>query len=295
MTSMKRPVDIFHVGPPKTATTWVYQCFREHPEIATSELDSIDYYNVNYHKTYSWYIRHFILNNEHKLLFDPSYNYLRSPFSAKRIARDNPNAKIIICLREPIERAFSHYWHEKKKGRYNFTFDEILSNYDLFANWLEPGFYSFHIERFLKYFPIEQLKIILFDDLKRNPGSCIRDLFLFSGVDADFVPSIVDKKINVAKPKINPLIIKSRRTIKSAVQGLGVYDFAKKTKNALSPLCSKFRFGEPVMESISDVDPEVIDELIQIVENEILKLESLLNINLNGWRKNVFLSDNGVS
>ena len=87
---------------------------------------------------------------------------------SKGIPEENRAAKIIVCLRNPVERAFSHFWHERKKKKYNFDFSEVLRTYDLFSSLLEPGFYAEHIERFLGYFPREQILCQLFDHAVRE-------------------------------------------------------------------------------------------------------------------------------
>lgn len=260
---MSWSADVFHVGPQKTGTTWVYRCFREHPEIATTQTDATHYYSMLYHKGEAWYKSLF---DGQGIYFDPTPNYLRSPLAAGRIAGDNPDAKIIICVRNPIERAFSHYWHEKKKNRFNFTFDEVLENFDLFSNWVEPGLYSVHIKRFLDHFPPEQVKVTLFDDMESSPQTFIRDLFTFAGVDAGFVPSIVDQKVNVAKPR---------------QQFGGPFGVIGKARRAMSMLGV---MGGPDMESLDDVDERVVEELSVVLEEELRSLEEMLHRDLATWR-----------
>jgi len=172
-----RPVDIFHIGPQKTATTWIYRCMLEHPELAGPPKDTIHYFDMFYGKGRDWYAGHFDDAPPSCKLFDPTPSYVRSPWAARRIAQENPSAKIVLCLRNPLERAFSHYWHEKKKAHTNLDFASALSNYDCYASWLEPGFLAEHIEQYLRYFPREQLLCQSFDRLESDP---IRASFLRS-------------------------------------------------------------------------------------------------------------------
>ena len=121
-----RSVDVFHIGPQKAATTWVYRCLEEHLSIACPPTGSIHYYDIFYARGQDWYAQFFEEARPDQLLIDPTYTYIRSPWAPRRIVKDSPNAKIIFCLRNPIERAFSHYWHEKKKGKIAFDFEEGL-------------------------------------------------------------------------------------------------------------------------------------------------------------------------
>jgi hypothetical protein len=200
----------------------------------------------------------------------------------ERIARENPLAKIIICLRHPIERAFSHYWHEKKKRRYNFSFPEVLENYDLFANWIEPGFYSHHIERYLEYFPRDQILCQIFDLLSVDPKAFLMQLLKFIEVDTSFIPSVLHDHINIAKPAQSD----QSRTVKAILRPI-----FKKTGllTLVYKLMGAFRRHGIVkevrnnFETLSDVPVGVINELNNIYSPEIIRLEELLRIDLKHW------------
>ena len=200
MSSMK-PVDVFHVGPQKTGTTWVYQCLLDHPEIECPQKDTTHYFSMLYHRGRGWLERQYPHAAADRLLFEPTPNYFRSPLAPIRIARENPHAKIVACLRHPIARAFSHYWHEKKKRRFDFRFEEALENFDLFTNWIEPGLYALHLKRFLEHFPREQMLVQLFDDLEEDPWSFLQQLYRFIGVNDTFEPHVLHEKVNPATPR----------------------------------------------------------------------------------------------
>lgn len=284
---MNKAVDIFHVGPQKTATTWVYNCFKEHPQVVTPKKDATHYYTLYYHKSFEWYIKHFDDSDGNKTFFDPTPNYFRSPFAAERIARDNANAKIIICLRDPIERAFSHYWHEKKKKRFNFKFEEVFQNFDLYTNWIEPSMYSVHIERFVRCFGWPQIKIMWFDDLESDPEQFIKELFDFADIDTTFTPSILKRKLNVARPpdfwgkgfyeRLKTTLNRTRVAPqlqwlknKASIQGEAEQNSVKKPKD---------------IETVCNVDPEVIKELLAHFESEYSNLERMFSKDLSAWRK----------
>ncbi len=279
-----KPVDIFHIGPQKSGTTWVYRCLQEHPEMGCPVSDSIHYFDMHHHKGRLWYASHFKGFEENLKLIDPTYSYIRSIAAPERIARENPMAKIIICLRHPIERAFSHYWHEKKKRRYNFSFPEVLENYDLFANWIEPGFYSRHIERYLEYFPREQILCQVFDLLTLDPKAFLVQLLKFIEVDTNFTPSLLHTPINIAKPAE----FASSRIVKGILRPI-----LEKTGllNSVYRLMATFHhhgIAKEVrnnFEKLSDVPADVIDELKNIYNPEIIRLEGLLGLDLKHWIK----------
>ena len=278
-----KPVEVFHIGPQKTGTTWIYRCFREHPNIGCPYSDSIHYFDMNYHKGRHWYMQNFTEFNNNVKLFDPTYSYFRSPIAPERIYRENPNAKIIVCLRKPIERAFSHYWHEKKKKRFNFNFEEVLKNYDLYSNWVEPSFYFVHLKKYLQFFAKEQILVQFFEDLQEDPELFLQRILKFIEVDYQFKPSVLHEKINAAGPQQNLFFVKIKNSISNMLKRIGTYEKAKLLKNSIFKKKPTKIFNDK-MEKLNQVNPKVIKELNTIFVQDISSLEKLLNVDLTHWR-----------
>lgn len=274
-----KPVECFHIGPQKAATTWVYRCLQGHPEIACPPKDSIHYFDIFYAKGREWYAQSFQEAESNQKLFDPTYTYIRSPWAPRRIYRENPRAKIVLCMRNPIDRAFSHYWHEKKKGKITFDFKEVLTNYDLFSSWVEPGFYAEHIERYLEYFPRDQILCLQFQTLRKDSEEFLRRLFFFFDVDSTYTPSVVQEKVNQAGER-RTVANKIWKRIRPKLRYLG--------QNALINTVQGSSFLGPWIvdryEYEGGVHPDLRQELQKICEPEIWRLETLLDIDLSHWR-----------
>lgn len=192
--------DFVIVGPQKCATTWMYEGLAEHPDVYVPETDSVHYFDMGYHHGTEWYREYFPDDpEEYTVVGEETPSYIRSETAPERIAELNSDAKIIFSLRNPIDRAFSHYWHEKAKGKISFEFEEVLENYDLYENWVRPGMYVDHIERFEDAFGEDQVKLMYFDDLVDDDAAFIREVYEFVGADPDFTPSIIDEKVNDAR------------------------------------------------------------------------------------------------
>jgi len=269
-----KPVDIFHIGPQKSGTTWVYRCLREHPEIACPPTDAVHYFDMFYSRGREWYATFFSEARAGQKLFDPTPSYIRSPWAPRRIAEENPAARIVICLRNPVERAFSHFWHEKKKRKFDFEFAEVLRNYDLFSSLLEPGFYAEHIERYLRHFPREQILCQLFDDLGSDPEAFLRQLLRFLEVDDSLRPSVLRQKVNVAGHKSgvisSHLLPKAKALLRrSGLSSIGEHPYLMSGKS----------------EYLRGVPDEMRGPLAEICEPEIARVEALLNLDLRCWRR----------
>ncbi len=257
-------VSLFHLGPPKTATTWVYHCLREHPQICTSKIDSIHYFDMHYVRGADWYDAQFEGTcGDNVVRFDPTYSYICSPRAIQRIAEYNPEARLIVCLRDPVERAFSHYWHVKKQGGTTMPFADVLRHYNNYATWLEHGFIGIGLKTILDHFPRNQLYVMMYDDLKNNPASVWQKTTQFFGIDSAFTPVALNKKVNSAGMKktfINKAL--------SKMMGVG------NLPGFLSGL-DEYKRGIPV-----DVATDIRDVCLP----EIECIETLLDIDLGEWK-----------
>lgn len=282
-------VGLLHIGPQKSATTWVYNCLSEHKEVFVPDKNNIHYYDINYYKGQEWYSEFYEEARQEQVLLDPTMTYIRSPWAPRRIAEDNPDAKIMLCLRDPIDRAFSHYWHEKKKGKINFEFEETLQNYDLFSSWLEPGFYAEHIERYLQHFDREQLLCLRFHTLQTDQRTFLKRILRFAGVDEDFEPSWLHKKSNEAGGRRTPANRVWRRIKKAVVRSsLETAARTMRLDEAAQSLEELPLIGgvlQDKREYEEGMDPALRAELLELCEPEIERLESLLDLSLGTWRE----------
>lgn len=267
---MGKATNLFHVGPQKSGTTWLYQALRCHPDISAPEVDTINYFDINYCKGESWY-ESFFTHDDEKIRFDPTYTYIRNKRAPERISKHNPNAKIMLTARDPIERAFSHYWHEKKKDRFDFNFYEVFRNYDLFENWIEPGMYALHYRRFLEFFPKDQIKILFFQDLQDDPERFFEDVCRYCEIDNTFMPPVLGKRINEA----GQFKSRTRRAAEQKIRTIPGGD-------ALIKIVNRMYRGNK--ENLGAVDLEVKNSLVEIFYDDICELEAITGRDLKKWK-----------
>jgi hypothetical protein len=102
------------------------------------------------------------------------------------MAAVNPHMKLLACLREPVDRAFSDYLDLLKNMQFDRSFEAAIERY---PRLLDRGRYATHLHRFLETFPAGQLHLSLFDDLKLDPQDCADSVFTFLGVDTLTLPA----------------------------------------------------------------------------------------------------------
>jgi len=193
------------VGPGKTGTVWLSQCLREHSQIFVSGENNF----LTHYKDLGWdyWGKNFMRRGKKDIVGDYANNYFFFDGIPEQLAVLNPQLKIIVCVRNPVERAVSFYKHDirwnvlGKHMRLKFLVKE-----DLFYNrYIHGGCYSVHIQRFIDAFGPE--RIYLFSSPGEGDALAQRlaDLFQFIGVDNQLVPSF-DKRLNVTPSPLFPVM-----------------------------------------------------------------------------------------
>lgn len=202
----------FVAGAAKAGTTSVDYYLGQHPDIYMHPYKDIAcYFCAQYGMPVT--LREFLgflfpQKSGYKLAGDACSDYLAEPDSAKEIAQVFPDAKIIIILRNPADRAFSLYqWMVREGYEYLPTFEEALAaeadrisrkckGSDLISPskqaylYRHSGYYSDQIRRYLDHFPAQNLLVMKYDDLKANPENFVKRIYEFLGVDSAFVPKL---------------------------------------------------------------------------------------------------------
>ena len=283
---MKKRVNFFIAGCSKTGTTWLYRCLKEHPEVFVPVRDSLHYFSINYYWGEPWYHQWFEGVEGEKIICDPTPSNIRPSRAARRIFDYNPEAKLLFTLRNPVERSFSHYWHQKRKGLVRFDFSDTVDyagvgNFDLFEIWIKSSFYTEQLEPFFEIFPREQLRIKLYDELVEDSKKYLDDILDFLQIDRDFTPSVLDRKVNSAKKNSRKLVSDPNliRRLKTTARTLLYNNKLKSTLN----------FGKKTQRDIPNeyeigVSGELRERLNHIFATELKDLSALIGRDLSHWR-----------
>lgn len=211
---MNKP-DFFIVGTPKSGTTSLFNYLEEHPEVFVPMVKEPHYFSQpevanTYYKTtlidtLQEYLHLYKEAGKFKAIGDLSSSYLFHGQSALRIREFNPEAKIIIILRNPAERAVSHYLMDLHLDLIQKPLQEVLShpeeNTQFYEQYVELGMYSRQVENYLKTFGAHQVLLLLSDELFLQTEKTIARIFEFLGVDATFKPDFSKKYNQFKEPR----------------------------------------------------------------------------------------------
>jgi len=191
-------INFIGIGAQRTGTSWTYACLYEHPEICAPIKEIHFFSRPRYAEGVVWYEAHFNKCKESQKVGEFSTSYLYSKESAERIYNTYPDAKIIVILRNPMERAVSQYGNAVKGGEIPETMPfETYAETE--ASVLEQGKYAEQLERYFSYFKREQMLILIHEDAKKDPQAFIQGVYAFLGVDAEFVPSMLHETVNTTR------------------------------------------------------------------------------------------------
>jgi tetratricopeptide (TPR) repeat protein len=193
----ENPPDFIIIGASKCGTSSLHQYLGCHPQILLPYKKEIDFFWKNYDKGIDWYLAHFpaITDRADFLTGEATPNYIRFPEVAERIYRLSPQTKLILLLRNPIDRAVSWHYHKINTGLTKAKIEEAISleikQIEHFSEEtiIKTAFYNpdnilsslyiYKIREWLKYFAKEQLLILKSEDLYEKPAEIVKQVFEF--------------------------------------------------------------------------------------------------------------------
>lgn len=186
--------DFIICGAQKSGTTSLYSYVTMHPDVIRARAKEVHYFDINYNRGVEWYKKHFPNKSPGKVTGEASPDYMYIEWVPERIHELLPDVKLIFILRNPVSRAYSHYWHVRRRGYERLPFDRAireerrrLDTDDVWKlirySYRDKGRYAVQLKRYRKYFSDEQMLVVLSEELRINPGLVLKRIFEFLGVD----------------------------------------------------------------------------------------------------------------
>lgn len=292
------------IGAAKAGTTSLNHYLAQHPQIFMSPRKDTFFFDFDGQPPdyggpgdNAWYrARAVIEGKAYRALFagvtsekavgEACTQYLYDPDAAARIHRDLPQAKLIVVLRDPVERAYSSFLQQVRDG-YETTADfaEALAlepqrrraKWRPMWHYKARGFYFAQLERYLAHFARGRLGIYLYDDLQRDPRRLLREIFDFLEVDPSFTPDISLRHNRAGLPRSRRLhrLIMTPNPLKSLVRPLLPGRLRAMVKAAVTD--SRLNLRRPSLPG------DLRRGLVADYRDDVLKLQDLIRRDLSGW------------
>ena len=276
MNDRSRVPDLLIAGAQKSGTTTLHSWLRDHPDVFMAAPKELHYFDRHYDKGPQWYADHFGAASQHQIAGEatPDYMYLAS--AVCRMASDLPSARLVVLLRDPIDRAYSHYHHSRSRGLEPLSFRQALaaeperlrdaaSLAPSHFSYVDRGRYAHQLHRLFDLYPREAVLVDLFENLRDRPLETYQRLASHAGIDGSFVPATVGARANRYKSQ------RLRRLRKK-------FPKAKPLRHRVA------RLDTLPVRSYPPMDPEDRDRLASVYEAERHELATLIDCDLSVWR-----------
>lgn len=204
--------DALILGAQRAGSCSLYHALKAHPAFVPPSLNHIGYFSTRHGRGLAWYRSHFPLAAYAALVraarggfatADNSPYYLFHPLAPGRASRVVPGARLVALLRNPVDRAYSHYWHARRIGVEELTFEDALdresrrlegeeaklladsgyySHNHQHYSYLARGLYAAQLRRWLEFYPRERLLVLRAEDFHRDPAGTLQTTLRFLGL-----------------------------------------------------------------------------------------------------------------
>lgn len=229
--------DFFIAGAMKAGTTSLRKILKAHPDVhmAPGEVFFFDIDDIRQHPDFAmgdaWVAWDFERDLDHlvrwyadrvgdpggaTLVGEDSTTYLASAAAFERIGRMLPDAKIVVLLRDPVERAYSHYWHMVWIGRYSRSFERTLRREA--DTIVQRGCYAQQIRELQRHIPADRIKVVLFEEFVSDTQRIVDEVCDFLSLDRLDL-STIDTRYNPAKVYRWPVVQRRLNRLRAASFG----------------------------------------------------------------------------
>jgi hypothetical protein len=291
------------IGAPKAGTTAIYHYLKQHPEIFMSPVKEARFFgdegvkSVTAIRDLEKYKALFQNVTTQKIWGEATPDYLCSPSAATQIKTIIPEAKLVAIIRNPVDRAYSHYIYMSRIIRHQVSNKQDLPKYIEYKKlvdktpkplnippisdendflYLRPSLYAEDLKRYYQLFGKDKIQILLYDDLKANPVKTMHSIFYFLGVDPEFVPDVTQKHNITGVPKnefLDEILISS-----NWIKTMAKLFLPKKIR--ISVASSMYKANIKPYDSLDTTTRSI---LMEVFRDDILQTQDLIQRDLRSW------------
>lgn len=273
--------NLFIVGAPKAGTTSLFEYLKDIPDVFLPSLKELNYFSKDdlknsYYKDYKVnsfekYESFFKTKVRHQHLIDGSVSYFISSKAPQRIHAFNPDSKIIICIRNPIKRAFSHYLMDKRMGYAKKPFEYYLKDQNSYQHkqYIENSKYFKYLNRYTEIFGGENVIVVVLEEFEKSIKHLEKRLMLKTPSESEKVVKV--RKINENKTPRNLIarIAQNNRLLASELKLI----IPKPIVETIKPILYRNAKDEKL-------NPDDFKLLLKLLQDEIFELSVYLKRDL---------------
>jgi len=213
MTVGKPRPDFIIAGAPRCATTFLVRNLEAHPQVCFARSDEdysasdVHFFDrntpkgaENFSKGMFWYEKLFAHCSEDTIKGEKTADYLVDPDAARLIGEYLGGVSVIVVLRDPVERAQSHFWHSRHRLPLSASLAELIDRNTDYGNvWiLESGFYHRQLQRFIKTLGRDNIMVLIQEELREEPEEQLQRICYFLKIRNDVSFPMAGARVNPA-------------------------------------------------------------------------------------------------
>ena len=284
------------IGVQKAGTTSLINYLSQHPDVFVPHDKEIPYFHDDsyFQKGLDYYKKQFDgWKGETMVGLAPVNTFFYAEKAAPRLYEYNPSMKLILILRNPIDRAYSHYWYCRRNALESTSFESAMTReLQLIESgcreempcvyYISHGFYYEQLEVYLKYFPLDKFLILFYDELKSNPRAVMQRIYLYLGIEETYINGI-GRKHNVASiPRIASLhkLVYQQNPLKRIYKSIlpeNLQQYAQRT------LVSRLLKKNLIPTQYPPMKSKTREMLVEIFKGPNRKLSNLLGRDFSHW------------
>lgn len=270
------------IGPPKCATTWLDSVLRKHPDVfLPKDQKEVFFFDKFYDRGERWYTDLFRGADQYAAAGEISTSYILKGETLRRIHSFNPDVKIIVILRNPVDRMISNYRMFVENGRTVLPFEDAIVDQEIIVEYSRYGNLMAQV---LEHFPREQVLVGIYEEIFESPAKkreFLLSLLDFIGVSSSNYEMLAD--------------VERARATRGAPRSLWLVKKAKRVRSLLNHMDMEWLIRLLKKVGVKrelflkqapppDVSAELRVKLLSGFEADVRAVEEFLGRSLPGWR-----------
>lgn len=269
------------LGPDKSGSTWLHAALSTHPQVYLTPGKDLHFFDRYFDRGLDWYAAQFReAGPQHKVIGEIGTRYLYAPKVPARMHRTIPEARLMVCVRDPVKRAFSSYLYLRRQGKRLGSFAEALDSTPAIVARCR---YAMHLGRYMKRFGKDCIYVGVFDDLQQDPQRYLDGVTTWLCLDSVHLPAAM------LKPRLTASQARSRHLgaiASSTARRANDRDLTRvvawiKNFAALQPLLYR-----PIDKNDPQLTQQDADRIRELLDPDVRRLEELFGLELRqrwGW------------
>ncbi len=272
---MGRTPNFIYIGANKAGSTWLYDILARHPDVYMAPGKGLYFFSKHHERGLDWYRSHFEGVRDEKIVGEISHSYMYSNDVWRRIAAMDPAIRLMVGLREPVDRAFADYLDGVKNGLIHGDFETELEGEPPF---LQRSHYTHYLAPYVEQFGRDAIHVGVFDELSADPNAYAKKIFAFLGIqDMDLSHAQRQKMMPAGAPR-SRLVAGLAKKASHTARALGLREIRGRVKRSRTVRNALYRPFE------ADEKPRMLPEtrarLRERFDEETAQLDDLLGTSL---------------